>query len=673
MKSVDKHEALSDSNPIGKRNWERLEYQVSLLLILSKGRRFAGITHDVSLGGTFIQTAHPPTNLNVGELGEAYVVNAQDSNLVFPCQVVRVAEEGVAIEFLGDHAAFGAFITHEMMLELLTRINNSFARSRNLEATLIIAVDTIKNYLQAEGASLFLIANNQKEVVCRASAGPVDITGLTLGIHEGIVGRSIKDKLLQTVHNVSQDANFAKKVDDLTGFTTQSIMCAPLIINGETIGALEVVNKRGTGLFAGHDQVVLTALSSATAMAINNARQAEELKTHRDKLEILVEQRTVDLVEANRQITLEMAEREKIQNKLQIAKEMAEEATRLKDKFVSLVAHDLRSPLSAVLGSIEYVVEDNHNSLNKIHEDLLESALSSGRNLMKLIEEVLNISRLKTGKITLEKKFFNARALVQEMSQRLDHLRFKKGLAITNEVPGEMRLYADRTLIGEVIQNLLSNAIKFSQPHTEIRISAQQGDQTVIMVTDQGMGISETMLPKLFNIEEKTSMLGTQGEQGTGFGLPFSYDIMQAHAGTLSVTSTIGQGSLFSLLLPAVHPRVLIVDDELILRTLLTQMLRPLHVEVFEAANGKDALKYTREHPIHLILSDVHMPLMGGFELLEELQKNKETKSIPFVLITIDQEVDTRDRAFRLGAADFAVKPLQPHDFLPRVRNYLGG
>ena len=541
----------------------------------------------------------------------------------------------------------------EMLLELLTKINNSFARSKDLESTLITAVEQIKHCLQSEGASLFLVVDHNAEIVCRACAGPVDITGMRLGIHEGIVGKSIREGVSQTVYNANQDPNFAKKIDQETGFSTHSVMCAPMVINGEAIGALELINKCGNGLFSEHDQVVLNALSSATAMAINNARQAEELRKHRDELEILVKERTTDLI---------------------AAKEKAEEATRLKDKFVSLVAHDLRSPLAAIMGSVAYVLNDEDKPLCKNHALLLESALNGSKNLIQLIEEVLNISRLKTGKITLKKNFFNAHAMVQEMAQRLDHLRIKKSLTIENRVPVNMRLFADRPLICEVVQNLLSNAIKFSHPGTTIQVFASDNTKYLsIAIQDQGTGIPKNMVPKLFNIAEKTTTPGTQGEQGTGFGLPFSWDIMQVHEGSLSVHSLPGEGSTFSLTLPTKHPRILVVDDEAPMRTLLKHMLLPLRVEILEAEHGEVALAYIREHPIHLILSDIVMPVMDGFELLETLQKRHETRDIPFVLITIKNDIATRDRAFRLGAADFSVKPFQADDLLPRVRNFLGG
>ena len=653
MEPVNKTKDLTKHTPQGTRTWERLEYQISMLLVLSGGRRFFGITLDVSLGGVFLQLAQKPSDLCIGEIGEIHIVNNPDDVLVFPCIVVRIADHGVAIQFRSNNAELGVFVTHEMLLELLTKINNSFARSKDLESTLITAVEQIKHYLQSEGASLFLVDDHGEEIVCRACAGPVDITGMRLSIHEGIVGKSIREGVFQTIYNANQDPNFAKKIDQETGFFTQSVMCAPLIINGEAIGALELINKRGNGLFAGHDQVVLNALSSATAMAINNARQAEELRKHRDELEILVKERTADLV---------------------IAKEKAEDATRLKDKFVSLVAHDLRSPLAAIMGSVAYVLEDEEEPLCNNHTLLLESALNGSKNLIQMIEEVLNISRLKTGKITLKKYFFNAYAMVQEMAQRLDHVRAKKNLTIENSVPINMRLFADRPLIGEVVQNLLSNAIKFSHPETVIRVFASDNTENVsIAIQDQGTGISEDRVPKLFSIAEKTTTPGTQGERGTGFGLPFSWDIMLVHEGSLTVDSLPGEGSIFSLLLPVHHPRILVVDDEAPVRTLLRDMLLPLQVEILEAEHGKAALACIQEHPIHLILSDSIMPIMDGFALLEELQKHPETHDIPFILITAESDIATRDRAFRLGAADFSAKPFRADDLLPRVRNFLGG
>ena len=366
-------------------------------------------------------------------------------------------------------------------------------------------------------------------------------------------------------------------------------------------------------------------------------------------------------------------ERKEAQKKLQTAKEKAEEATRLKDKFVSLVAHDLRSPLSSMVGLLEYIVEDETTPLHKDHQDAMESVVTSGRSLIQLIEQILNIGRLRMGKITLEKSFLDAHFLTQEILQRLQHLCTKKGVRFVNRIPTSTRLFADPTLFGEVMQNLFSNAIKFSQPGGTIEVFQSGETETNLSVQDRGIGIPEETLPHLFNIAEKVSTPGTSGERGTGFGLPLSFDIMQAHGGTITVKSTQSQGSTFTVHLPLVTPKVLIVEDEQPSRTFIIQTLRPLNVEVMEAEHGRMALQLLEGNLPHLIISDIFMPGMDGFEMLEALKSNPRTSAIPVILVTGDKAIATRDQAFRLGAVDFSVKPIVVHDFLPRVRHFLGG
>ncbi len=127
--------------------------------------------------------------------------------------------------------------------------------------------------MQAEAASLFLLENGDTEIVCRACAGPVDIVGMTLSPGEGIVGRTISLGLSQAIENAKDHPDFSKKIDVSTGFKTESIICSPLTIQGKTIGAMQVLNKRGAGLFANQDLTVLDALSSISALAIHNARE----------------------------------------------------------------------------------------------------------------------------------------------------------------------------------------------------------------------------------------------------------------------------------------------------------------------------------------------------------------------------------------------------------------
>ena len=163
-------------------------------------------------------------------------------------------------------------------LGLLAEITQSFAFSLDIEETLQNALDKFLEYLHAEADSIFLLENNDTELVCRGCAGPVDITGLRLPYDKGIVGKTVTSRSCQLVKDVSEDSNFSQNVDKDTGFVTRSILCAPLVVNEKCIGALELINKRSeSGLFEEHDQHLLMALAAAAALAIHNARMADKL------------------------------------------------------------------------------------------------------------------------------------------------------------------------------------------------------------------------------------------------------------------------------------------------------------------------------------------------------------------------------------------------------------
>lgn len=166
----------------------------------------------------------------------------------------------------------------EEQLKLLAEITQSFAHSLDINETLQNALERFMEYMNAEASSVFLLENDDTELVCHGCAGPVDITGLRLPASKGIVGKTVDSKCCQMVRDVRKDTNFAQNVDDDTGFVTRSILCAPLIIKNHCIGALELINKiGGNGLFDEQDEHFVTALASAASLAIHNARMADAL------------------------------------------------------------------------------------------------------------------------------------------------------------------------------------------------------------------------------------------------------------------------------------------------------------------------------------------------------------------------------------------------------------
>jgi sigma-B regulation protein RsbU (phosphoserine phosphatase) len=172
----------------------------------------------------------------------------------------------------------GAPSDQEDLVGLLAQLTHEFASSLNIGETLRAAIDRFIIYLDAEAGSIFLLEEDGSALVCRECAGPVDIVGVRLAPDEGIVGKTVRTRAAQIVRDVSENVDFAAGIDAGTGFVTRSILCAPLIVRGQCIGALELLNKRsGDGLFDGRDAQLVTAIASAAALAIHNARMAQAL------------------------------------------------------------------------------------------------------------------------------------------------------------------------------------------------------------------------------------------------------------------------------------------------------------------------------------------------------------------------------------------------------------
>ncbi len=325
-----------------------------------------------------------------------------------------------------------------------------------------------------------------------------------------------------------------------------------------------------------------------------------------------------------------------------------------------------------MLGFLKLITDEKEEPLDDGALLLLNSAIDSGKQMVQLIDDLLNISRMRTGSLKLSKQFMDAKYFSVKIVADYSYAAMQKGIEIRNVVPGNSRIYADKVLFTEVIKNLVTNAIKFCERGDSIIISLADDDKTTVCVRDTGRGIKPESLDKIFKYEEKTSTVGTAGEMGTGLGLPLAMDIMKLHGGALKVESEPGKGSLFSLKLPYVRPRILIVDDDASFRALQIAHLEKMKVEIFEAPDGRAALEIVSKILPHLVITDIKMPVMDGLELLKELKDKPETMNIPVIMVSGEYGMEIRDTVFKLGAEDFVTKPYDPDDFIPRVRRFVG-
>jgi len=318
------------------------------------------------------------------------------------------------------------------------------------------------------------------------------------------------------------------------------------VVGDPHVGEQEWAKREGMVAFAGYPLVIDDKLIGVVAMFAR--KQLSEM--------------TLRILEtAAYEIALGIEHRIAVEV-IKESRAMAESATKLKDKFVELVAHDLRSPFASMLGLLKLLVERIPRFEDAENQNILDQIFKSGDRMIATIDDLLKVSRFQTGHIVLHHRFFKGHTAVSGAIGAFSHNTAHKGVEIINEVPPDMRLYADQTLFDEVLLNLLSNAVKFCSRGDTITFFVPPGLKSAIAVRDTGKGISENVIPNIFKHEVTTTTPGTAGELGTGLGLPFSQDIMKAHGGELAVESATGKGSVFTAILPYVKPAALVVDDD---------------------------------------------------------------------------------------------------------------
>ncbi|MDH5757657.1 MAG: response regulator, partial [Nitrospinota bacterium] len=270
-----------------------------------------------------------------------------------------------------------------------------------------------------------------------------------------------------------------------------------------------------------------------------------------------------------------------------------------------------------------------------------------------------------------EPRFINVRRTISAVGWDLSQAARDKGVTITNNIPDDLGFYTDPNLFTEVAQNIIANAIKFTRKGGVITTYAPDDCGACLAVEDTGIGIPASILPNLFKHEVKTTTTGTGGEKGTGLGLPFCAEIMRILGGSISVESEQGKGSVFYIRLPHVKPMILLVEDEVEDRKLIKGVLRDINVEIVEVENGRQALEKLETVKPHLVILDIMLPLMSGYELLKAIRRNPATKNIPVIAVSVSGKAETSEKAIQLGANDFVSKPISIHDLIPRIKRFI--
>jgi signal transduction histidine kinase/CheY-like chemotaxis protein len=381
---------------------------------------------------------------------------------------------------------------------------------------------------------------------------------------------------------------------------------------------------------------------------------------------------------------------------LALARDTAESANRAKSMFLANMSHELRTPLNAILGYAQLLKRDPN--LTRWQADASGTIQQSGEHLLMLITDILDLAKIEAGKFELQLGPVDIRGFLHGIANIIRIKAEEKGLGFTCDIASDVSPFVqvDQKHLRQVLLNLLSNSVKFTDRGSvelKVKVLSQSGEEARIHfeVHDSGTGIAEDQLEIIFRPFEQ---VGDEHHRagGTGLGLSISRQLVRLMGGEVRVESRLGQGSCFTLDLPA--PRVssectespvservtgyagsrrkiLVVDDENANRSVMRDNLGGLGFEVSQAVNGMEAVQLAQAAPPDLVLMDIRMPVMDGLEAMRRMQQIVDLRVIPVIAVSAGVTEDDQARCMTAGAKAFLTKPVDNTLLLHEIRNLL--
>lgn len=360
------------------------------------------------------------------------------------------------------------------------------------------------------------------------------------------------------------------------------------------------------------------------------------------------------------------------------------EVDQMKSEFVSTVSHELRTPLASILGFTELML--NRPLKPEKQTKYLTTIYNEAKRLTALINDFLDVQRMESGKQTYEKKFINLIPIIEKVIENQQIQTDIHQITLSHSLTSDL-IIGDRSKMEHAFTNLLNNAVKYSPEGGDITISLyQEGSYLKVNVTDQGLGIPEDSLDKLFNKFYRVDNSDRRTIGGTGLGLAIVQEIMKAHEGKVLVQSAYGKGSTFSLLFPAVETaklvqtgnpapvqtaefNVLVVEDDHSLAELIFNELSESEFHVTSFSTGKEALSYIHTAtPDALVLDIMLEEDTDGWAIMKKMKESERLKNIPII---ISSALDEKDKGFALGANDYLIKPYKPSELSVAIKQTL--
>ena len=572
-------------------------------------------------------------------------------------------------------------------------LNRELSGRRTYDDLVTGAIGFISKYVDACSGALYHFDPRHSRCELKASFAFVERQhlGNAYGLGEGIIGQVAVEKSPILLRNITREMAVGE-----TGTVSEpprAIYALPIMYEGELYGVMEVASFENID---GIKQEFLDSASHTVSTYLYTISQREKIgalledtQKANEKLQVQAE----ELQSMNSELQNQTSELNKQNLELELQREQVEEANRLKSEFLSNLSHELRTPLNSINALSRILLIQTRDNLSDEEINYLTIIERNGKHLLSLINNILDLSKIEAGKMDLNPVRFSIKNLLETIVEGLEPVAREKGITLQLNIREDLPwIESDEARVHQIIQNIIGNGLKFTE-EGGVMVSASRNKTRVrIQIADTGIGIQAKDLSNIFEEFRQVDGSLSRRFEGTGLGLAIAQKATQILGGQISVDSTPGKGSTFTISLPIEyaglpgnnHPwqahgspesmisspkKILIIDDDPEDIKIISENISQLGYDIITATSGREGLRLAEIHRPFAITLDLIMAEMDGWEALLSLKRNPDTADIPVIIVST---ADDRKTGFALGAVGYVTKPVNKNQLISEIYQITG-